>query len=158
MDYRKLLIACGFTLVSVASLHAEIPIKSVDQSGNVTYSDKPTADAVSSTEVQIDAGPSESQVKEAENRSKQTMNAADKAQAERNALTAERKKSAENKADRSPETVVIGNESGYPVYNPPLGPGPPIAIPPGTGDGAQHPIYTPPVARPPIARPMPSPR
>ncbi len=160
MDYRKLLIAYGFTLVSVTSLHAEIPIKSVDQSGNVTYSDRPTADAVSSTEVQIDAGPTESQVKEAENRSQQTMNAADKAQAERDALTAkreaERKKAAENKADRSPETVVIGNESGYPVYNPPPGSKPPVAIPPG--NGPQHPIYTPPVARPPIARPMPSPR
>ena len=162
MDYKKILIACGFTLASVTSLHAEIPIKSVDQSGNVTYSDSPTADAVSSTEVQIDAGPSESEVEEAEKRSRQTIDAADEAQAERDALTAkrdaERKKAAQDRADQAPETVVIGNESGYPAYDPPLGSRPPIAIPPGTGDGAQHPIYTPPVARPPIARPMPSPR
>lgn len=160
MDYRKILIACGITLFSVTSLHAEIPIKSVDQAGNVTYSDRPTADAVTSTEVQIEAGPTESQVEEAEKRSRQTKDAADAAQAERDALTAkqeaERKKAAEDKADRSPETVVIGNESGYPVYNPPPGSLPPIAIPPG--NGPQHPIYTPPVAAPPIARPMPSPR
>ena len=160
MNCRKVLIACGITLASVSSLLAETPIKSVDPSGNVTYSDKPTVDAVSSTEVKIDAGPTEGQVEEAKKRSEQTIDSAAQAQAERDKQSrkreAERKKAAQDKTAQTPDIVVIEGESGYPVYNPPPGSRPPVAIPPG--DGPQHPIYTPPAARPPVARPLPAPR
>lgn len=142
MNYRKILITCGLTLVSVTSLLAAAPIKSVDQSGNVTYSEKPTADAVSSTEMQIDTGPTQNQIEEAKKRSQQIIDSAEKAQAERDALSAERKKAAEDKAAQTPDVIVIESESGYPAYNRRLGSRPPVA--------------TPPIVRPPIARPLPS--
>lgn len=138
MHYGKIFIACSFVLTGVTSLPAQTPIKSVDQSGNVTYSDKPTVDAASSTEMQIDAGPTESQIEEAKERSKKTIDSAEKAQAERDALAAEREaerqKAAEDRAAQKPEVIIIKDEGYYPAYNPPLG------------------------ARPPIARPLPSPR
>jgi hypothetical protein len=151
MNCRRILIVSAFTLTFVTTLLAEVPIKSVDQSGNVTYSDKATVDAVSSTEVQINAGPTESQLDEAQKRSEQTIDSAAQAQAQRDALSAERKKAKQDKAAQTPDVVVIEGESGYPAYNPPLGSRPPIAIPPGNG-GAQHPIYTPPAAVPLPAR------
>lgn len=163
IKFQLNLIVCIFALIYAGCLsaEAETAIKSTDQEGNVTYSDKAAADAVSSTEIEIETGPTESQVKEAELRAKTTMEQADQAQAERDALArqkeAEREAAAEHNSAQSPETIVIGNESRHPVNNPPPGSNPPLPIPPGNG-GSQHPIYTPPATNPPIANPLPSPK
>lgn len=161
IKFLKILIACVLAPVFAGNLFAETAIKSIDQAGKVTYSDRATPDAVSTTEIEIEAGPSESQVKEAEQRASATMEKADKAQAQRDAQAREReeerKAAAERAAAQEPQTIVIENQSGYPVYSPPAGSRPPVQIPPGDG-GSQHPIYTPPGTAPPVARPLPSPR
>ncbi len=158
MKQHTMLLACSITLAIAGNLQAEAPVKSVDSAGNITYSDKPTADAASSSVVPVDAGPTESQVEAAQQRAEKTSAQADKAQAEREALTnkraSERKQAAQEKSAQMPET--IEESSGYPVYDQPLRPKPPIAKPPG--NGGDHPAYTPPGARPPIVRPRPSPR
>lgn len=157
MHFSRTLIACAFALTSAANLLAQTPIKSVDSSGNITYSDKAAADAASSSEVRIDTGPTQSQIDEAQKRSQETIDSANKAQAERDAvsadLEAERKKAAEARAAQKPEVIIIKEEGRYPVYNPPLGSRPPVGIPPGSGP--EHPAYRPPAVRPPIARPSP---
>jgi len=154
MHFSRILITSAFTLTVAASLLAQTPIKSVDSSGNVTYSDKATADAASSSEVQIDTGPTQSQIDEAQKRSQKTIESATKAQAERDALSAdleaERKKAAEARAAQKPEVIIIKEEGRYPVYNPPLGLRPPVGIPPGSGP--EQPVYRPPAVRLPIAR------
>jgi len=157
MNFQKYLIACGLALVCNGSLLAQTPIKSIDQAGNVTYSDRAATDAVSATEVQIDPGPSESQVEESEQRLQRTLDQADQAQAERDALAKKREAERQEAAAKKPETIVIQKEGGYPVYNPSLGSRPPAGIPPSTG-APQHPIYNPPGTKPPIAVPLPAPR
>lgn len=157
MNVQKYLIACGLAVACTGTMVAQTPIKSVDQAGNVTYADQPTPDAASSTEVQIEPGPSESQIEESEQRLQRTLEQADKAQAERDALAKQREMERQQAAASKPETIVIQKEGGYPVYNPPLGSRPPVGIPPSTG-APQHPIYTPPSATPPVAVPLPAPR
>lgn len=158
MKQHLFILTCSIALATTGSLYAQTPVKSVDSAGNVTYSDKPTADAASSSEVPIDASPTESQIEAAKQRADKTRTEADKAQAERKALSSkresERKEAAREKSAQTPQP--IEESSGYPVYDKPLKPRPPIAKPPG--NGGDHPAYTPPGARPPVARPMPSPR
>lgn len=154
MNLQKYLIALSLAVFCSGDLLAQTPIKSIDQAGNVTYSDRATADAVSSTEVEIQPGPSESQVEESEQRLQRTVDQADKAQAERDALAKRREAERKEAAASKPDTIVIKNEGGYPVYNPPLGSRPPVGIPPSTGKPV-HPIYKPPAVRPPTATPAP---
>ncbi|WP_457674991.1 hypothetical protein [Thiolapillus sp.] len=146
-----LLVLCA------GSLQAQPPIKSVDQEGNITYSDKPAADAVSTTVVPMDPGPGEEEMKAAQERVKKTREEAEKAAAERKALeekrAAEKKAAQEQKAAR-PEVIIIQEESGYPAYyrNPPLI----TPRPPGTAPGKpDHPVYKP---RPPVTTPVIRPR
>ncbi len=159
MSYRRKLIVSGFILTSATNLLAESPIKSIDRADNVTYSDRPTAGAASSTEVQIDAGPTESQVAAAKKRAQKIIESADKAQADRKALVRERQqqreKDAQDNAAQEPDVIGIENENRYPAYYPPPVSRPPVAIPPG--GGPEHPVYRPPSIQPPIAWPLTSP-
>jgi hypothetical protein len=53
-------------------------IKSVDASGNVTYSDKPVTNAESVTNIPIQAGPSKGEIEAAKQQAKKDINTADK--------------------------------------------------------------------------------
>jgi len=147
------LLAAIITLVFFPGTQAQSPIKSVDEKGQVTYSDKPMEDAVSATVVPVQPGPDEEQVKAARERAERIKEQANKAEAGRKALEEEREAARERKA-ATPE-VIIKEESGYPAYyrNPPLiTPNPPETTP-GKPD---HPAYRPrPPATTPVLRPRP---
>lgn len=145
MNQKIVLLSCCISLSIPVSLFAQGPVKSVDESGNVTYSDRPTSDAVSSTEVSIQPGPSQSEIDAAKQRADQMKEQADQAQAEREAAT--KKQAMERKATevRKPEPESV-EASGYPAYKKPARPTPPIARPPTSG--SDHPDFQPSVNTP----------
>jgi hypothetical protein len=155
---------CICLLVSASAVVvAQSPVKSIDQAGNVTYSDRPVAGAVSSEAVPVAPAPDPAEVKAARERLKKTGEMAEKARREREAREREE---ARRKAEAAKPEVVILREEGaggyYPEYvNPPLlNPGPPHRPigKPGlpAGGRPEHPAYRPPAARPPVSiQPMP---
>ena len=159
---RILTLAMALALYSGAQ--AQAPVKSVDEKGNVTYSDKPAEGAVSATVVPVSPGPSDEEVQAAQERVKQTREQAEKAEQERKALEEKRaaeRAAAEERKAANPEVIIIREEGGYPAYynNPPLI----TPRPPGTSPGKpDHPAYQPenPInkPRPPVSIPVIRPR
>jgi hypothetical protein len=133
--------------------------KSVDEKGRVIYSDRPVPDAVSTEPVEIEEGPTEEQVREAEERAGQAVSRSREMDAERAAQQEARRKE-EAAAKPKPVEQVESDGSGgwYPAY-PRVGPPSRPTVPKGPGTGGDHPAYNPdrPPARPrpPIARPLP---
>lgn len=81
MNLKPALFLYGTILVSASfSLLAQAPIKSVDQAGNVTYSDKPVVGAKSISSVAIEPGPSDAEVEAAEKRAGKMIKQADQVQ------------------------------------------------------------------------------
>ncbi len=153
-------LAMVSTLACFPGAQAQSLIKSVDEKGQVTYSDKPVQGAVSATVVPIQPGPDEERIKAARERAERISEQADKAAAERQALEDEReaaREAAREKKAATPE-IIIKEEGGYPAYyrNPPLI----TPNPPGTGPGKpDHPVYKPrPPVTTPVLRPRPTPR
>jgi hypothetical protein len=159
---KILTLATALALYSV--VQAQTPIKSVDEKGNVTYSDKPAEGAVSTAVVPVSPAPSDEEVQAARDRARQTREQAEKAEADRKALEAKReaeRAAARERKAANPEVVIIKEEGGYPAHyrNPPLiTPRPPV-ISPGKPD---HPAYQPenPInqPRPPVSIPVIRPR
>ncbi|WP_457668808.1 DUF4124 domain-containing protein [Thiolapillus sp.] len=147
---------------------AETPIKSVDEAGNVTYSDKPVENAVSATVVPVDPAPDPQRVEEAKTRAEKIKEQADAAEKARKEAEAERRDKEEATAQRKasqPEIVIIKEDhGGYPVYNnpplitPPSRPRPPGRPNPPIGSKPDHPAYRPPGSHPPTILPVPGPR
>lgn len=146
-------------LLLAAGMAAGQVYKSLDEKGRVIYSDRPVPDAVSTEPVEIEEGPTEEQVREAEERAGQAVSRSREMDAER-AAQQEARRRAEAAAKPAPVEQVESDGSGgwYPAYprvGPPSGP----RVPKGPGTGGDHPAYNPdrPLARPrpPIARPLP---
>lgn len=83
MIYNKTkLLAAAFLAcilsTSSFSLLANSPVKSIDKSGNVTYSDKPSADAVSIKKIPLHVGPSKSEIGAAQKQATKNIDAAEK--------------------------------------------------------------------------------
>jgi hypothetical protein len=81
MNLKPALLLYGIILASASfNLLAQAPIKSVDQAGNVTYSDKPVVGAKSTSNVAIEPGPSGTEIEAAEKRAGEMIKQADQVQ------------------------------------------------------------------------------
>lgn len=152
---RILLILCtmGTLIINNPALAAEV-IKSVDESGNISYSNKATADSVSSETVEITPGPSQEEMERARNNLEKTRNMNKELEQARKDLEKERRDEKASRAASQPEVVIINESGGYPTYRRPVKPARPPGSPPGSkGD---HPAYKPGV-RPPSVKPRPLP-
>lgn len=147
-------LLCSVLLLPVG-LKAQTPIKSIDKAGNVTYSDRPLPDAVSTHTVAVDPGPSENEREAARERTRRTLELLGEAEAQRKAREEEREKKRQAAKATKPDVVIIKEEvhndyySGYgypPSLRSPLRPKPPLQ--------PELPIYRPPV-RPPMVQPVP---
>jgi hypothetical protein len=94
--------------------------RSVDAEGNVTFSNKPPADAVSVDKVTVQPGPSEAAQREAQERTQRQGETARTLEEAR----ASRSKQREQAAPPAPETVEpaepLNQDYGYPYVNAPL--------------------------------------
>jgi ABC-type hemin transport system substrate-binding protein len=162
MKSPELLALCTLSLALSAMALAETPIKSVDEAGNVTYSDKPLENAVSTTVVPVDPAPDPERVEEARKQVDKIREQADAAEKARKEAEAERRKKEEAAAQlkaSQPEVVIIQEDhGGYPVYNNPPLITPPARPRPPAGSKPDHPAYRPPGSRPPTILPVPKPR
>ena len=144
-------------LLTVSTAQAA-PVKSVDEHGNVTYSDEPVAGAVATEVVPVDPAPPEERVEAAKERAEEIQRLADEARQERLKKEELAAKERAEKAKAEPKVIVIDNSKndngGYfypryypggpikpPVVRPPTQPKPPETSPP---PGA----ISPPIARP----------
>lgn len=135
----------GTLLVFPVFLLASTPVKSVDPSGKVTYSDKPVLGAETVSKVPITEGPSSAEIDAAQQQAKDTIKAADKVDAS-NKVKSEKRKSENKKSDGSSvtEQKVINSGGGRrPLDKLPIRPKPPIDRP-----GINPPPTTKPVPRP----------
>lgn len=125
----------GSLLVFPVFLLAATPVKSVDQSGKVTYSDKPVPGAKTVSKVPISEGPSSAEINAAQQQAKETIKAADKVDAA-NKAESENRKSEKKSSEKSSitEQKVINSGGGrkpvdkFPVQLP-VQPKPPINRP-----------------------------
>ena len=144
--------------VLTASMAQAAPVKSVDEHGNVTYSDEPVAGAVKTEVVPVDPTPPEERVEAAKERAEEIQELADKARQERlkKEELAAKEKAEKEKAE--PKVIVIDNSSNdnggyfYPGYYPGNPVRPPVVRPPNQ---PKPPETTPPpgAISPPITRP-----
>jgi len=162
MKGKKFLLAIG--LMATFPLLAGPPMKYVDESGHVIYSDKPVPGAVRSEMVPVAPAPDEEEVKKARERVEKTERMAEEARRAREVREQEREEAREKAAREEKPVVIIKEEGGggyYPEYtNPPLNKPRPPGAPghrPGIGPGKpDHPAYRPPGARPPVSiQPVP---
>lgn len=124
-------------------LLANSPIKSVDESGNVTYSDKAPADAVSVKKVPLHAGPSKSEINTAQKQAAKNINTAEKIDLNNNVVKRKAKpKATAPKTEYQPDVIYSGAARRNPYANKPR---PKLPI--------QRPGINPPPAHPPARRP-----
>jgi len=120
--FRALGVALMIFIVSGAAA-AEKIYKSIDSEGNVTYSTTPPPDAVGSEEIVRPVGPTEAQVREAEEQSRQTNELASALERER---VQREKEQAQREADERARNVVpaapvyVPVPVPYPYYDHPL--------------------------------------
>ena len=146
---------------------AQTVIRSVDEEGHVTFSDRPVADPNARQEaIRLQVGqPSDQEADAAQQRHREMREAADKLQAERERKETERRQREEQRRKREleqPQVIVIEKEQGHPYFWPggpvrpvrPIKPGQPGIRPPGQRPpGQRPPMLRPPVQRPPAGRP-----
>ncbi len=151
-------------LLSAGTAGAEPPAKYVDESGHVTYSDRPVPGAVKVQPVEVDPEPDAAEVEAARKRIEKTEELAEQARRERLAREKERDEARRAAEAARPEVVILREEPAggyYPEYvNPPLvtpGRPDPGQRPPAAGPGRpDHPAYRPPGPRPPVSiQPVP---
>lgn len=148
-------------LLWVVAIHAETAIRSVDERGHVTYSDKPVPDAVKSETVPLAPAPDPQAVEAARQEAERAGELADELRRERRERQAERR--AAEAAETPPPPPPAAEESGgQPVWveRPLLRPRPPVSKPRPPGAGKpDHPAFRPPAGRPrPPATIQPVPR
>lgn len=151
----KLAACCVGTALLLAGSYASSQevYRTVDESGEVTYSDTPPAPDAKSNIVDLPPPPSQQRVEEAKQRAEQERQMSNQLEQERRHLENERKAERErraNQATRQESTAPLGRVGRYPYALPPDHdlPDVPIAVP-GPGD---HPIYAP----GPVPTPLPS--
>lgn len=128
MDCKKITfisatLLSNILLISPQNLFADGPVKSVDQSGNVTYSDKPVPDAVEVSKVPIIPGPSESEVNAAQQQAEKNITAAKKVDQKNKEQQAKKKaqqqSSAKEQKGTNTTTQTDQQPNTYPIYYPP---------------------------------------
>ena len=136
-----------FVLVNVVLAD---PVKSVDEHGNVTYSDNPVQGAAAVSKVPIVPGPSEAEVDAAEQQADKTIKAAKKISQENKAAREKKKAEQEKlKADSDSKELDTPQQSRYPYYDRyPVRPRPPIHKPRPPGHKPRPPGNRPPVNLP----------
>jgi len=155
---------------------AETPVyKSVDEAGNVTYSDRPPSDAVHTETLAVEKAQDTGNTADAKTRQERMKRQADELAKSRKAREAEREKRAREKspppAPVSPkdERTVEHHDFYWPGYpyrppgyrpphqRPPIKPRPPGQRPPvrPRPPGQRPPAQRPPAQRPPAPRPPP---
>lgn len=144
----------GVLYFVVANILLAGPVKSVDEHGNVTYSDKPVQGAAAVSKVPIVPGPSEAEVNAAEQQADKTIKAAKKISQE-NKAAREKKKGEQEKLKAAADSKQLDTDttptSNYPYYNRhPVRPRPPVYKP-------RPPVHKPrpPGNRPPVNLPTP---
>ncbi|WP_456404840.1 DUF4124 domain-containing protein [Thiolapillus sp.] len=162
MKSPALMAICTLSLALSAMALAETPIKSVDEAGNVTYSDKPVENAISATVVPVDPALDPERVEEARKQVEKIKEQADAAEKARKKAEAERRQQEQAAAQQQasqPEVIIIQEDhGGYPVYNNPPLIKPPARPRPPIGSKPDHPAYRPPGSRPPTILPIAKPR
>jgi len=102
---RQIYVCCIFIFSTSNALAANSPVKSIDESGHVTYSDKPAANAETVSKVKIQAGPSETEINSAQQQAKKNINTAKEIdQKNTAALEKQNKKAKQSTAKTEPET------------------------------------------------------
>lgn len=142
-------LLCGLLLMFPIFVLAVTPVKSVDQSGKVTYSDKPVPGAKTVSKVPLSEGPSSEEIDAAQQQAKETIKAADKVGAVNKAESEIRK--SEKKTAKEPsineQKVINGGSNRKPLdkfpVQLPVRPKPPIDRP-----GINPPPSTRPIVRP----------
>lgn len=136
----------GVLYFVVANVVLAGPVKSVDEHGNVTYSDKPVQGAAAVSKVPIVPGPSEAEVDAAEQQADKTIKAAKKVNQE-NKAAQEKKKAEQAKLEATSDSEQ--SPSSYPYYNRhPVRPHPPVHKPRPPGYKPRPPGNRPPVNLP----------
>jgi len=119
----------GVLYFVVANVVLAGPVKSVDEHGNVTYSDKPVQGAAAVSKVPIVPGPSEAEVDAAEQQADKTIKAAEKINQENKAAREKKKaEQAKSKAASDSKQLDATPPSSYP-YRYPVRPYPPVHKP-----------------------------
>ena len=149
---KILLNMCGMTVYLFASgVIAQSLYKSVNEHGEVTFSDSPPPNAVEVQEIQVQPGPSEARQRESAARVKRIESLANDL-GTANAERAQQRKDAQAQQRTNENTVqpVVDYNNGYsypnrpvypPVIRPPVHPVHPIA--PGGPDGPGLPVQLP---------------
>ncbi len=138
---------------------AETPVyKSVDEAGNVTYSDRPPSDAVQTETMTIEKPQDTGNIPDAKTRQEQMKKQADELANSRRAREAEREKRAREKSPpptpASPQDERAVEHDGF--YWPGYPYRPPAYRPPHRPPGQRPPVKPrPPAQRPPTPRPPP---
>ena len=110
-EKRKMVLLLAVLAISPLA-GSQTPIKSVDEQGNVTYSDQPVPEAVKTEVVPVQPGPSEEEVKAAKERLEKTEEMADEARKAREAREKEREEARKAAQAAKPDVVIIKEESG----------------------------------------------
>ncbi len=169
----SLAIALLIPMLFPALSPAETIIKSVDEEGNVTFSDQPPAQGQQHETIRLQVDrPSEAEAEAARKRHEQLSKTADTLARERRKKEEARRRQAAEQRKREleqPQVIVIEKDQGDPYYWPgapvrpvrPIKPGQPGIRPPGQRPpGQRPPVVRPPIQRPPAgrppARPLPS--
>ncbi len=128
-----------FTAASIADTNNAV-YKSIDKHGNVTYSSTPPRNAKNTSEVNIDAAPSDERIKAAQQRHESNLNAAELYDENRKAhdefYEKEKRQQQSNKSEGEMLPNNYGQDFGYPY------------IP------RRRPVTRPPASRPPASRPV----
>jgi hypothetical protein len=146
--------AIGALLLTAPALSQTV-YKSVDESGETVYSDRPVSDALASETVELPPAPSDATIEQAQERANEASELADQL-AEERAKKQQERKAAEKERSHSaaPQQIYLPPpDYGYPYHPRPPGHRPRPDYPyewQGPGD---HPAF-----RPPPNRPRPPPR
>lgn len=143
----RAVLMLGCLSMALAASADEPVYKSIDATGAVSYGDQPAADAVATKAIDVEQGPSEADIEQAQARADEAIERADRLAGER----AERQQKQQQAAQQNPPTVIYidrGDERpgyGYPVYpGRPPGHMPPGHRPPTSWPGpGDHPAYRP---------------
>ena len=138
----------GVLYFVVANVVLASPVKSVDEHGNVTYSDKPVQGAAAVSKVPIVPGPSEAEVDAAEQQADKTIKAAKKITQE-NKAAREKKKAEQEKSKAASDAKQLDTApTGNSYYYPPVRPRLPVHKPRPPGHKPRPPGIRPPVNLP----------
>ena len=133
----------GVLYFVVANVVLADPVKSVDEHGNVTYSDKPVQGAAAVSKVPIVPGPSEAEVDAAEQQADKAIKAAKKIHQE-NKAAQEKKKAEQAKSESEDASDSEQSSSSYPYYyRNRVRPHPPVHKPRPPGHKPRPPVNLP---------------